>query len=236
MLTLRKSQDRGPTRTSWLDSKHSFSFGNYYDPQHTGFGDLLVINEDVVAANSGFPTHPHRDMEILTYILEGELSHRDSIGTGSAITPGEVQRMSAGTGISHSEYNASRNQPVHLLQIWIHPEKKGLPASYEQKNFKEIRKPGELTLLASRHGEADSLIIHQDAKFYVLDLNPGQSFGLEIAPQRIYWIQQARGQAQVNDIKLHTGDGLAVRSETQLRFEATSKAEILIFDLKADNN
>jgi quercetin 2,3-dioxygenase len=231
MIRLRKSEDRGITKLNWLNSKHSFSFGNYFDPEHMGFGTLRVINEDVVTPRAGFDTHPHRNMEILTYVLEGELEHKDTLGTGSIILPGDVQRMSAGTGIMHSESNPLGDTPVHLLQIWIIPEKEGLSPSYEQKNFTEKRKPGKLTLLASHKGQNDSLTIHQDVSLYVLDLNVGQSFMYPLEKSRIAWMQIARGRITLNDQLLEQGDGAAVRDEKTLEFQAKNKAEILIFDL-----
>jgi len=231
MITLRKSEERGRTKLDWLDSKHSFSFGNYFDLGHMGFGTLRVINEDMVNAAAGFDTHPHRDMEILTYVLEGELEHKDTLGTGSIIVPGDVQRMSAGTGIMHSESNPLSDTPVHLLQIWIIPEKEGFPPSYEQKNFTKNRKPGKLTLVASHNGKDDSLTIHQDVSLYVLDLNTGKSFSYELAKDRMAWVQMARGKARLNGQLLEQGDGAAIIDEKTLEFKAEDKAEILIFDL-----
>lgn len=231
MIQIRKSEDRGTTKLDWLDSKHTFSFGEYYDPEHMGFGVLRVINEDKVKASSGFGTHPHRDMEILTYVLEGALEHKDTLGTGSVIKPGDVQRMSAGTGIAHSEYNPSKNSPVHLLQIWILPEKKGLSPSYEQKNFLEKRKPGELTLLASQKGEQGSLTLHQDVSLSVLNLIPNQPFNYVLAQDRILWLQVTQGELLVNGQSLKQGDGLAVNDEKELTLQAQKKAEVLLFDL-----
>jgi redox-sensitive bicupin YhaK (pirin superfamily) len=231
MIELRKSEDRGTTQLGWLDSQHTFSFGEYYDLKHMGFGVLRVINEDIVNPATGFGTHPHRDMEILTYVLEGALEHKDTLGTGSIIKPGDVQRMSAGTGISHSEYNPLKDRQVHLLQIWIIPERKGLPPSYEQKNFTAKRNPGELTLVASRDGANDSLTIHQDASLYVLDLVPGQPFRYELEEDRMVWLQVTRGDASLNEQKLKQGDGVAVSHEKTLELKTSGAAEILIFDL-----
>ncbi|HUX80602.1 MAG TPA: pirin family protein [Alphaproteobacteria bacterium] len=231
MISIRKSDDRGKTQLSWLDSKHSFSFANYFDLDHIGFGTLRVINEDKVDPAAGFDTHPHSNMEILTYVLEGELSHKDTLGTGSIIIPGDIQRMSAGSGISHSESNPLSDAPVHLLQIWIIPEKEGLPPSYEQKNFIERRKPGKLTLLASHDGHDDSLTIHQDVSLYVLDLDPGQSFTYNLEEGRLAWVQMARGKVDLNGNILEQGDGAAINNEKTLEFLAENKAEILIFDL-----
>jgi redox-sensitive bicupin YhaK (pirin superfamily) len=234
MIKIRKSEDRGTTQLDWLDSKHTFSFGDYYDPEHMGFGALRVINEDKVNPSGGFGTHPHRDMEILTYVLEGELEHKDTLGTGSIIKPGDVQRMSAGTGIYHSEYNASKDAPVHLLQIWIIPESKGLTPSYEQKDFTARRKSGELTLLASRDGYRDSLSIHQDVSLYVLDLVPGQSFKYVLKDDRMAWLQVARGSVSFNGQHITQGDGATLSDKQTLEFQAQENAEILIFDLSSD--
>lgn len=233
MLTLRPSAARGAFKNDWLDSKHTFSFGEYHDPEHMGFSDLRVINEDIVAPSGGFATHPHHDMEIVTYVMEGALEHKDSLGTGSVIRPGDVQRMSAGTGIKHSEFNPSPDAPVHLLQIWILPEKKGIAPSYAQENFAAKRKPGKLTLLVSKDGRDGSLSMNQDANMQVLDLNGGQSFEYKIPKGRVGWIQMARGNATLNDQKLGQGDGAAVSDETPLTFNATEKSEILLFDLAA---
>lgn len=234
MIKIRKSEDRGTTQLDWLESRHTFSFGDYYDPEHMGFGALRVINEDKVDPSSGFGTHPHRDMEILTYVLEGALEHKDTLGTGSVIKPGDVQRMSAGTGVYHSEYNALEDSHVHLLQIWIIPETKGLPPSYEQKNFTEKRKPGELTLLASQDGHSDSLTIHQDVSLYVLDLAPGQAFKYELKDDRMVWVQVAAGSMFLNGQHVTQGDGVALSHEKTLEFKTQETAEILIFDLVSD--
>lgn len=231
MITIRKSEDRGTTEQYWLDSKHTFSFGDYYDHNHMGFGVLRVINEDRVKPTAGFGTHPHDNMEILTYVLEGELEHKDTLGTGSIIRPGDVQRMSAGTGISHSEHNPSSDHQVHLLQIWIIPETRELEPSYEQKNFTDIRKPGNLTLVASRRGEKGSLTIHQDVSLYVLDLTPDQSFRYTLGEDRMAWLQIARGDLLLNGQALKQGDGVAVSHEKELELQAKGTVEILIFNL-----
>jgi redox-sensitive bicupin YhaK (pirin superfamily) len=233
MITLRKSDARGAFKIDWLDSKHTFSFGEYHDPEHVHFSDLRVINEDIVAPGGGFQTHPHRDMEIITYVMKGALEHKDSLGTGSQIVPGDVQRMSAGTGILHSEFNPNSDQPVHLLQIWILPQIKGIKPSYAQKNFSDKRKAGQLTLLVSKDGHDDSLTLNQDASLYVLDLNPGQSFEYKPRAGRSGWIQVARGSVSINGQKLEQGDGAAIEDEALLQFTASEKAEILIFDLAA---
>lgn len=230
MVTIRKTSDRGTTQLDWLDSKHTFSFGEYYDPNHMGFGVLRVINEDRINPTGGFGTHPHRDMEILTYVLEGALEHKDTLGTGSVISAGDVQRMSAGTGIAHSE-NPSGYRPVHLLQIWIIPEQQGLTPSYEQRNFKDVRKPGNLTLLASPKGEKGSLTLHQDVSLYVLDLAQDKRFQYPLAQDRMAWVQLARGEVLLNGHPLKQGDGAAVSQEKALEFQAQEDAEILIFDL-----
>lgn len=231
MIILRRSEERGITKLDWLESKHTFSFGDYYDPDHMGFGTLRVINEDMVGPAGGFGTHPHQDMEIITYVLEGALEHKDTLGTGSMIQPGDVQRMSAGTGIRHSEYNPLKNKPVHLLQIWIIPERNGIAPSYEQKNFLKKRGAGKLTLLASHDGRQDSLIIHQDAALFVLDLDADQSFTYELKGDRLGWVQVARGEVALNGQILKQGDGAAVTREKALAFQAKEKTEILIFDL-----
>jgi len=236
MLKLRKSEDRGTTEFFWLESKHSFSFGEYHDPSHMGFGSLRVINEDKIKPDSGFGLHPHRNMEILTYVLSGTLTHKDSLGTGSGILEGDVQRMSAGTGISHSEHNLQKDDTLHLLQIWILPEKEGLPPSYEQKNFTQERGMGKLTLLASRDGRENSLTIHQDVSLYVLDLEAGQSFSYALESSRMAWVQVARGSVTLNEQLLNQGDGAAITHEKSLAFQAGDQgAEILIFDLSSSD-
>ncbi|MBV8939259.1 MAG: pirin family protein [Alphaproteobacteria bacterium] len=231
MLTLRPSAARGAAQIGWLDSKHSFSFGSYYDQAHMGFGPLRVINEDKIKPRSGFGAHPHRDMEIITYVLEGALEHKDSLGTGSVIVPGDVQRMSAGTGIVHSEYNPLDDEAVHLLQIWIEPEQQGIAPGYEQKNFSAKRKSGQLTLLAAKDGRDGSLTIHQDASLYVLDLDAGQTFHYTMGAGRMAWVQMARGEAVVNGHTLKQGDAAGVRQEKMMEFTANQQSEILIFDL-----
>jgi len=232
MITLRPSAARGAFKNDWLDSKHTFSFSTYHDPEHMGFADLRVINEDIVAPSGGFATHPHRDMEIITYVMSGALAHKDSLGNGSQIRPGDVQRMSAGTGIQHSEFNPSDKEPVHLLQIWILPEKKGIAPSYAQENFTAKRKPGQLTLLVSKDGKGGSLTMNQNAELSVLDLNAGQSFKYTSKPGK-GWIQVARGEAMVNGQKLNQGDGAAIEEEKILKFTTKKDSEILIFDLRA---
>ena len=229
MITLRKSAERGRGQHGWLDSHHTFSFAGYNDPAHHGFGDLLVINEDRVAAGAGFGTHPHRDMEIIFYVLEGALKHGDSLGTGSVIRPGDIQRMSAGRGIQHSEANASATEPVHFLQIWIRPNEVGIPASYEQK---PILGDGPVALLASPDGRDGSVTLHQDALLYRLLPAPGHDVELPLAPGRRAWLQVVRGAAVVNGHALAQGDGLAAEHEAALHISGDAGAELLAFDLR----
>ena len=230
-FTLRRSEERGKADFGWLDSKHSFSFGNYYDPKHIGFGPLRVINEDRVAAGGGFPTHPHRDMEIISYVLDGALEHRDSIGTGSVIRPGDVQRMSAGTGVRHSEFNASKTKPVHFLQIWIVPEKNGLAPSYEQKSFDEASKHGQLRLIGSRDGREGSVTIHRDVDLYATSLTRGQSVRHVLRTGRGAWVQVARGSVSLNGQRLEAGDGVSIDQPGDIVLEASNAAEVLLFDM-----
>ena len=232
MYKVRKSDERGITKIDWLYGKHSFSFGHYYDEDNMGFGNLRVINEDEVKAGGGFATHPHKDMEIITYILDGALEHKDSLGTGSVIVPGDVQKMTAGTGILHSEFNHSKENPVHLLQIWILPNKNGLSPSYQQKNFNHKRGNGKLILLVSEDGRDESITINQDVNMYLLDLNAKDNFNHEISQNRKIWIQIARGAVNINNIDLFQGDGLTIEQEKLLDFVAERDSEILIFDMK----
>ena len=231
MMTIRPAASRGRTAIDWLDSWHTFSFGAYHDPQWRGFRSLRVINDDRVAPGGGFDTHPHRDMEIISYVLECALEHKDSLGTGSVITPGEVQRMSAGTGVTHSELNPSRSEPVHFLQIWILPERAGLPPSYEQRAFPTAEKRGKLRLVASRDGREGSVTIHQAVDLYTSLLAPGEVVTHLCTPGRYAWVQVARGSLMLNDTALSTGDGAAVSEETRLTVTATDQAEVLLFDL-----
>lgn len=231
MITIRKAEERGHANHGWLDSHHTFSFANYYDPKHIGFRTLRVINEDRVSPSNGFGTHGHRDMEIITYVLEGALEHKDSIGTGSVIQPGEVQRMSAGTGILHSEFNHSQTQPVHFLQIWLLPEKKGLSPSYEQRNFSPAKTPGKLHLVAARDGRENAVTVHQDVDLYAAVLKEGDRISHTLQPQRHAWVQVARGTITLNSLPLNTSDGAAISEETDVVIEATKDAEILLFDL-----
>lgn len=231
MITIRKAEERGHANHGWLDSHHTFSFANYYDPKHMGFRTLRVINEDRVSPSNGFGTHGHRDMEIITYVLEGALEHKDSIGTGSVIQPGEVQHMSAGTGILHSEFNHSQTQPVHFLQIWLLPEKKGLSPSYEQRNFSPAKTPGKLHLVAARDGRENAVTVHQDVDLYAAVLKEGDRISHTLQPQRHAWVQVARGAITLNSLPLNTSDGAAISEETDVVIEATKDAEILLFDL-----
>lgn len=232
MITIRPSQERGKAHFGWLESKHTFSFGNYYDPNYMGFGHLRVINEDQVQPGKGFGFHSHRDMEIISYVLQGSLEHRDSIGNGSVILPGDVQRMSAGTGIAHSEFNASNTEPVHFLQIWIKPDQTGIEPSYEQKHFSLDEKQGRLKLVASPDGKENSVKIHQDANVYVGVLNQGDCVNHSIRKNRSVWIQIARGSAQTNGQTLQAGDGAAITQEPNIAIAATTNhTEILLFDL-----
>lgn len=232
MITIRPASERGTANFGWLDSKHSFSFGNYYDPSHMGFGSLRVINEDKVTPGKGFGTHPHRDMEIISYILEGSLEHKDSIGNGSVIRPGDVQRMSAGTGILHSEFNASNTDPVHFLQIWILPDTQGLQPSYEQKNFSTAQKQGKLRLVASREGRDNSVKIHQNVDLYVTSLQNGEEVSHTIDNSHLAWVQVARGAVLLNEQNLYAGDGAAISQTTEITLKSIAdNAEVLLFDM-----
>ena len=231
MIKIRKAKDRGHFNFGWLDTYHTFSFGDYYDPSFMGFRSLRVINEDFVHAGRGFPTHSHRDMEIITYILEGGLEHRDSMGNGSVIRPGDVQRMTAGTGVSHSEANPSSEDSVHLLQIWIMPQEQGLKPGYEQKFFSDEQKQGRLRLIASADGRDGSVTVHQDVSVYAAVLDNGQSVNHQLAPNRHAWIQVARGAVVVNGENLDQGDGAAISGESELTISGRTRAEILLFDM-----
>ncbi len=230
MITPRPGQQRGRTRLDWLDSYHTFSFDRYYDPRHMGFGYLRVLNEDRVRPGAGFGTHPHRDMEILTCVLEGALEHRDSMGNGSIIRPGEVQRMSAGTGVTHSEYNHSKVEPVHLLQIWILPREKGLAPGYEQRAFPPGEKRGQFRLVAAAGGRQGALTVHQDVDLWVAALEPGQQVAHRLPPAHHAWVQVARGAVTLNGIALEAGDGAAAVEEKLLEIRASDASEILLFD------
>jgi quercetin 2,3-dioxygenase len=234
MLKLRQSESRGHTRIDWLDSWHTFSFGDYHDPGHMGFSDLRVINDDRVKPGGGFPTHAHRDMEIITYVLEGVLEHKDSMGNGSIISPGDVQRMSAGTGVTHSEYNPSDTEEVHLLQIWILPERRGLEPGYEQRHFSEAEKRGQWRLIASQDGRDESVTVRQDVSVYVTVLESGEKKDYSLEQDRVAWIHVAKGSVRLNDTEvLQEGDSASVVSVPSLTFEAQGdNTEILLFDLQ----
>jgi hypothetical protein len=231
MIDIRRAEERGTANLGWLYSKHSFSFGHYFDPRFMGFGTLRVINEDRVQPGGGFDTHGHRDMEIISYVVDGALEHKDSIGTGSVIRPGEVQRMSAGSGIRHSEFNPSDEDKVHFLQIWILPEAEGLEPSYEQKEFPAAEKRGRLRLVGSRDGREGSVTIHQDVDLYAALLDGGDALTFSPAPERKVWVQVVRGNLTVNGAELREGDGAAAVSEATLTIRADDDSEILLFDL-----
>jgi len=231
MLRIRKAGERGHADHGWLSTYHTFSFANYYDPKHMGFRDLRVINEDRVQPGMGFPTHPHRDMEIISYVLQGALQHKDSMGNGSVIRPGEVQRMTAGTGITHSEFNHSKDDPVHFLQIWIAPDKDGIVPGYEQKVFPDEKKKGAFRLIASRDGRDGSVTIHQDVDLFASILESGDKISHVIPEGRHVWLQVIRGSVQANGYFLDTSDGAALSNEDSVVVSSREKAEILLFDL-----
>ncbi len=231
MITVRPAGERGKTRTAWLDGNHTFSFNRYYDPRWSGFRSLLVINEDFVAPAAGFPPHSHSDMEIITYVIEGALEHRDSAGGDGVIRPGEVQKMSAGTSVTHSEMNHSETEGVHLLQIWIQPERRGIEPYYEQKPFPEEERRGRLRLLASRDGREGSVTVHQDAELFGSVLAPGEEVTHRPAPGRHAWLQVVRGSVTLNGTPLKAGDGAAASGEDSLTVRAEEDSEILLFDL-----
>lgn len=231
MIQVHKSADRGHFNHGWLDTYHTFSFADYRDPEHTHFQSLRVMNEDCVAPGRGFGTHPHRDMEIVTYVLSGALEHRDSMGNGEVLRPGEFQRMSAGSGITHSEFNPSPNEPVHLYQIWLFPETKGIEPSYEQKKFSDEERHNRLRLVASRNAADGSLLIHQDARIYLSRLDAGQEVKHTLDAGRHAWLQVLRGDVTLNGDELHTGDGAGVSDETALSIKANADAEVMLFDL-----
>lgn len=233
MLTLRKSQDRGYADHGWLKSFHSFSFAGYYDPKFMGWGNLRVINEDRVAAGMGFGKHGHRDMEIISYVLSGELAHEDSMGNVKGIPPGDVQRMSAGTGVTHSEFNHAKDQTTHFLQIWIEPNVTEIPPSYEQKSIPAVDKQGKLCLIASPEGNEHAVKIHADAKVYAGLFDGSQSQQLKLDPRRKAYIHLIKGQLQINGQTLSTGDALLVENESNLEISNGNNAEVLVFDLSA---
>jgi redox-sensitive bicupin YhaK (pirin superfamily) len=231
MMTIRPAQERGHADHGWLNSYHTFSFADYYDPAHMGFRALRVINDDRVKAGQGFGTHPHRDMEIVSYVLEGSLAHKDSMGTGSVIRPGDVQRMSAGTGVLHSEFNASKTEPVHFMQIWIMPGQRGIEPSYEQKTFGPEEKRGRLRVVASPDARSGSVRLHTDAVIHAGLFGPGESSELSLARGRHAWVQVARGRVRVNGKELGEGDGAAISEEALVKVEGIDDAEVLVFDL-----
>jgi redox-sensitive bicupin YhaK (pirin superfamily) len=232
MLELRKSSDRGVAEFDWLKSRHTFSFGNYGDPKQQGFSDLLVINDDRVQPGTGFGMHSHRDMEIFSYVLDGALQHKDSMGTGSVILPGDVQMMSAGTGIQHSEFNPSGSEAVHFLQIWIVPESKRVAPRYQQVHFADSEKRGRLRLIISPDGAQGSLSVYQDTRVYAGLLDGKDAVTLELEPQRYAYVHLARGSVEVNGVRFDEGDGARLRDERQLRFSGGRSAEVLVFDLR----
>jgi quercetin 2,3-dioxygenase len=231
MITRRPASERGVSDFGWLDSRHTFSFGEYHDPRHMGFASLRVINDDRVVGGAGFGRHPHRDMEIFSYVLEGSLAHQDSLGTGSTIGPGDVQKMSAGTGILHSEFNPSKTEPVRFLQVWIIPERTGLRPSYEQKSFAGADRQGRLVLIGSRDGRDGSIVFHQDVSIFASLLHPGQKVAYRPATGRKVWIQVARGAVTVGGATLDEGDGAAIVDEPLLEIEGIADAELLLIDL-----
>jgi redox-sensitive bicupin YhaK (pirin superfamily) len=233
MISLRKAAERGHFDHGWLNTYHTFSFADYHDPRHVHFRALRVINEDVIAAGRGFGMHPHENMEIITYVLSGALEHRDSLGTGAVIRPGDGQRMSAGSGIRHSEFNPSQTEPVHLLQIWIFPDtdKQNVAPSYEQKPFPDEEKRNQWRLIASPTGEQGSVKINADAKLLVTKLASGESLPIALDPTRYAWLQMAKGAATLNGTALHSGDGAGITNETALTLQAAEEAEVLLFDL-----
>jgi len=231
MIQIRRGSERGGTDLGWLDSRHTFSFGDYHDTEHMGFRTLRVLNDDRVRPGKGFGTHPHRDMEIVSIVLAGVLEHKDSLGNGSVIRPGDVQRMSAGTGVLHSEFNPSPADPTHFLQIWILPERSGLPPGYEQRAFSAAERSGRLRLVAARDGRDGAVTIHQDAEIWMALLAPGQRVAHSLRPGRHGWVQVASGEVRLGSARLGEGDGAALSGEAVAEIEAVSTAEVLVFDL-----
>jgi redox-sensitive bicupin YhaK (pirin superfamily) len=231
MIKVRPAAERGKTQMSWLDSNHTFSFNRYHDPKWSGFRDLLVINEDYVAPGMGFGTHSHRDMEILSYVVSGQLAHKDSTGTSSVLKPGDLQRMTAGTGVSHSEFNPSKTEPTHFLQIWVVPDRDGLRPEYEERAFPESASRGRLRLIASRDGDGGSLTIHQDVKVFDAELAAGEAISYGLALDRHAWIQVIKGSITVNGTPLRTSDGAAISEENIISLDADEEAHLLLFDL-----
>jgi redox-sensitive bicupin YhaK (pirin superfamily) len=230
MMTLRKAEDRGHAEHGWLDTYHTFSFAGYYDPEHMGFRSLRVINDDKIAPGAGFGTHPHRDMEIITYVLDGALAHKDSMGNGSTIRPGNFQYMAAGTGVQHSEFNPSGKEGTHLLQIWIQPDRQGVKPRYEEKSAVDAR-AGEWHLITSKSGRDGSIAIHQDAELYLAKLNAGDKLSRELRPDRHAWLHVAEGDVTLNGEKLRSGDAVALSNEKRLDLAASANSQVLLFDL-----
>lgn len=231
MITKRNANERGPTNAGWLNSMHSFSFGHYHDPAHMGFGSLRVINDDRVAAGAGFDTHSHNNMEIISYVLEGELAHKDSMGTGSVIRPGDVQLMSAGTGVAHSEFNNSDSEEVHFLQIWIIPNQANAKPGYQQKTFEQEDLRNQFRVVVSSDGEQGSLRIRQDARLLAGRFDPAAETKVNLKPDRKYWVQFARGDAELNGAKASAGDGFAIEGESSLQLKSLTASEVLLFEL-----
>jgi quercetin 2,3-dioxygenase len=232
MIAIRKSKERGHADHGWLDTRFTFSFADYFDPTHVHFRTLRVMNDDRLAGGGGFPMHPHSDMEIVTYVLEGALQHKDSMGNGSVIKPGDIQYMSAGTGVTHSEFNASKTEPVHLYQIWMFPQEKGQKPAYDQRNFSEAEKRGKLRLIASPDGRDGSVKIRQDNDLYAAVLGAGDSVKHALKPERHAYVQVARGSVKLNGTALETGDGAAISAEKAIELTGVKEAEVLVFDLK----
>ncbi|MGZ8223744.1 MAG: pirin family protein [Methylobacter sp.] len=231
MIAITRSNERGTSNLGWLKSRHTFSFGQYFNPNRMGFESLRVINDDRVAPGTGFGTHPHNNMEIISYVLEGALEHRDSMGNGSIIKPGEVQRLSAGTGISHSEFNHSKNSEVHFLQIWFVPDTVNTEPAYAQQAFDELEKRGRFRLVASKQGRGGSITLHQDVDMSVALIDKGEEIAYAIAPDRTAWVHIARGQVSMNDTDLKAGDGAAINGESLLKFRNAQDAEVILFDM-----
>ena len=231
MINIRKAEQRGHANHGWLDTWHTFSFASYFDPEHMGFRSLRVINDDTVMGGGGFGTHPHRDMEIITYVLSGALEHKDSLGNGAVMKSGEVQHMTAGSGVQHSEFNHSDTDPLHFLQIWIVPEKKSLPPGYEQKSFASELKPGRLVPVATHSGRDGSLKINQDVDLLIAKLNPGDKTHYDLIPGRHAWLQVAEGKVRLGNLELKAGDGAAISDEKALDISGREKAQVLLFDL-----
>lgn len=232
MITLRRSEERGPANFGWLNSQHTFSFGHYYDPKHMGFESLRVINEDRVKPGAGFDTHPHQNMEIISYVLSGALEHRDSMGNGSVIRPGDVQRLSAGTGITHSEYNHSKTESVHFLQIWFQPDTQNVQPSYEQKAFTDEEKCGRFRLVASKTGRGGSVSLNQDVDMSAALLDGDKQLHYTAAKGRALWVHVARGAVTMNEQALRAGDGVAIKGETELHFQNGQQVEVIVFDMQ----